>query len=72
MSDGFELSYTQNCHICPDQLLNQQPLSFSFLSLVTYLAGIDFLDLTPEGSLLCQSLFAELHPAFTSFPLDCL
>jgi hypothetical protein len=62
------LSATQNCHICPAQLLNQQPLIFSFLSFVTYLAGIDFLDLTPEGSLLRQRLFAELHPAFTSFP----
>ncbi|MHB9072470.1 MAG: hypothetical protein ACYC6G_02975 [Desulfobaccales bacterium] len=68
MSDGFGLSDTQNCHIWADQLLNQQPLIFSFLSFVTYLAGIDFLDLTPEGSLLRQSLFAELHPAFTSFP----
>jgi hypothetical protein len=66
------LSDTQNCHICPDQLLNQQPLIFSFLSFVTYLAGIDFLDLTPEGSLLRQSLFAELHPAFTSFPIKFL
>jgi hypothetical protein len=68
MSYGFGLTDTQNCHICPDQLLNQQPLIFSFLSFVTYLAGIDFLNLTPKGSLLRQSLFAELHPAFTSFP----
>jgi hypothetical protein len=60
------------CHICPGQLLNQQPLILSFLSFVTYLAGIDFLDLTPEGSLLRQRLFAKLHPAFTSFPLNWL
>jgi hypothetical protein len=68
MSDGLVLSDTHHCHICPDQLLNQQPLIFSFLSFVAYLAGIDFLDLTPEGSLLRQRLFAQLHPAFTSFP----
>jgi hypothetical protein len=30
---------------------------------VAYLAGINFLDLTPKGSLLSQRLFAELHPA---------
>jgi hypothetical protein len=59
----------RDCHICPGQLLNQQPLSFSFLSFVAYLAGINFLDLTPKGCLLSQHFFAGLHPAFTSFPI---
>jgi hypothetical protein len=57
------------CHICADQLLNQQPLNFSLLSIVAYLAGINFLDLPPEGSLFRQCFLTELHPAFTSFPL---
>jgi hypothetical protein len=57
------------CHICAVQLLNQQPLNFSLLSVVAYLAGINFLDLPPEGSLLRQRFLAELHPAFTSFLL---
>jgi hypothetical protein len=57
------------CHICAVQLLTQQPLSFLLLSLVAYFTGIDFLDLTPEGSLLSQCFLTELHPAFTSFPL---
>jgi len=67
MSDGFGWNDTQDCHTCPGQLLNQQPLILSFLSFVAYLAGIDFLDLTPEGSLLRQSLFTQLHPASPPF-----
>jgi hypothetical protein len=51
-------------------LLNQQLLIVSFLSFVAYLAGIDFLDLSPEGSLFRQSLFTWLHPAFTSFRVE--
>jgi hypothetical protein len=39
------------------------PATQSALSLVAYLAGINFLDLTPEGSLFGQRLFAEFHPA---------
>jgi hypothetical protein len=61
------LSPAYPCHICADQLLNQQPLTLSLLSVVAYLAGINFLDLPPKGRLLRQRLFTELHPAFTSF-----
>jgi hypothetical protein len=43
------------------------PATQSGLSLVAYLAGVNFLDLTPKGSLFGQRLFAEFHPAFTSF-----
>jgi uncharacterized protein involved in cysteine biosynthesis len=60
------------CHICPAPLLNQQLLIVSFLSFVAYLTGIDFLDLSPEGSLFHQDLFTWLHPAFTSFKVDLL
>jgi hypothetical protein len=42
------------------------PATQSALSFVAYLAGVNFLDLTPEGSLFGQRLFTELHPAFTS------
>ena len=50
------------------QLLDQQLLTLlSFLSLVAYLAGIDLLNLTPEGCLLSQCLFAKFHTPDTPF-----
>jgi hypothetical protein len=44
-----------------------EPATQSGLSLVAYLAGLNFLDLAPKGCLFNQRLFAEFHPAFTPF-----
>jgi hypothetical protein len=40
---------------------------FLGFSLVAYLARINLLDLTPEGSLFGRSLFGELHPVSPPF-----
>jgi hypothetical protein len=56
------------------QVAEPATLFLSLLSGMAYLPRIQqqFLDVTPEGGLLCQSLFTErlLHPVLTSFLLN--